>query len=469
MMIDIARIVGSGKPVILSVTHNREGGTLRHIQELAHHLAKQATFLRLSPAPGGVSLKLEGPHEAFELHFSLPQEHAGLLQTLRLLQVGHIHYQHLLGHLPDIASLPAHLGVSHDFTVHDYYNFCPQISLTDHTDRYCGEEGLAQCRNCLQRNPAPYGLDIETWRNNHTALLGRARYVIAPSQDAAQRIRQYAPVANVCFVPHTNLLPVAPPCPAPMPQPLPESRPLIVAVLGALSKIKGADVLEAVATMAAGRDAPVEFHLLGYAYRNLRTQPKAKLTVHGEYEDADLPKLLAWLKPDVVWFPAVWPETYSYTLSACLENGLPVVATNIGAFAERLQGRPWSWLCDWQQDSANWLAFFTHIRTRHFVPLLSPDPFHWDASQACEGIKTIQYHSDYLCALPGTTTPAAADLTNLRAQIAISQHKNDHPATFVKSSALQTLHRLRSVLLFSPLVKLIPMHTQRRVKSWLGK
>src|SRR2546427_7883740 len=42
-----------------------------------------------------------------------------------------------------------------------------------------------------------------------------------------------------------------------------------------------------------------------------------------------------WLQPDLAWFPAQWPETYSYTLSACLAAGLPIVAPEIGAFPER--------------------------------------------------------------------------------------------------------------------------------------
>lgn len=78
-------------------------------------------------------------------------------------------------------------------------------------------------------------------------------------------------------------------------------------------------MLESVALQAARTDAPLDFHLLGYGYRSLQTQPKARLTVHGAYAESDLRELLAWLKPDIVWFPAQWPETYSYTLSAALQ------------------------------------------------------------------------------------------------------------------------------------------------------
>jgi hypothetical protein len=36
----------------------------------------------------------------------------------------------------------------------------------------------------------------------------------------------------------------------------------------------------------------------------------------GQYAESELPALLAKVRPHVVWFPAQWPETYSYTLTA---------------------------------------------------------------------------------------------------------------------------------------------------------
>jgi GT2 family glycosyltransferase/2-polyprenyl-3-methyl-5-hydroxy-6-metoxy-1,4-benzoquinol methylase/glycosyltransferase involved in cell wall biosynthesis len=468
MLIDMARITSMGKPVVLNVTHNREGGTLRHIQELAQLLAKKATFLRLSPVPKGAVLNLEGPCEAFELQFELPQKFDQLVQTLRMLQVGHIHYHHLLGHVPGIENLPAQLGVSHDFTVHDFYSYCPQISLTNHTDRYCGEEGLEQCRQCLQRHPAPGGLSIEGWRSQHASLLSDARYLITPSHDAARRMLHYVPTASVRVVPHKKLLPLAPQHPLPKPRQLSDGQPLKIAVLGALSKIKGADVLEGVATLAAARNAPVEFHLIGYAYRNLRTQPKAKLTVHGAYDDQDLPKILQWLQPDVVWFPAVWPETYSYTLSACLESGLPVVAPNIGAFAERLQGRPWSWVADWQQDATTWLAFFEAIREMNFCAATSPAIVETGFAKTKNIKDSVDYYGNYLATLPVPTALTLDQLRCLQEAIDLSEPKRVQPSMQLKSSALRAIMRLRAHALMSPMAKWVPMHLQRRVKSWLG-
>ncbi len=464
LLVDIARITGSGRPVILNVMHNREGGTLRHIQELAQELGGQATFLRLLPAPGGAELRLEGKHEAFAVRFALPDEHSRMLQTLRQLQVGHIHYHHLLGHAPAITELPEQLGVTHDFTAHDYYSYCPQISLTDHTDRYCGELGLDPCRQCLSCNPAPGGESIESWRARHARLLSQARYLITPSVDAAQRMQRFVPTARIQMVPHASLDVLCAAHPQPKPRHLSNTEPLKIVVLGALSKIKGADMLEEVAMLAARHTIPVEFHLLGYAYRSLRTQPKARLTVHGGYEEKDLPLLLHWLQPDAVWFPAQCPETYSYTLSASLEGGLPIIAPNIGAFAERLQNRDWTWLCDWQQGASQWLEFFTHIRQQHFVSGAGPGPIQVVAHSVRTDNPPLGYRSNYLLGLPQPVAPDARELHELQQHIAPNLN---YPGTAIKSTTLRALVHLRASRALSPLTKVVPMHLQRRIKSWL--
>ena len=473
LCVDLARITGSGRPVILNVMHDREGGTLRHAREMAQQLGKLATFLRLAPAPGGVDLRLEGHHEGFHLHFEMPEEASRLLNVLRGLQVSHIHFHHLASHDSAMCELPGQLGVTHDFTTHDFHTYCPQISLTDHTDHYCGERGIEQCRQCVQRNPAPGGESIESWRDRHGQLLNDARFVIAPSVDAAVRIQHFVPAAHVRVVPHATLETQAAVLPVPKPRLLPANQPLKIVVLGALSRIKGADVLEQVATLAASQHVELEFHLLGFAYRNLRVEPKARLTVHGAYEEKDLSGLLKSVQPDLVWFPALWPETYSYTLSAALEAGLPVVAPGIGAFGERLQNRDWTWIGDWQQSAESWLAFFKRIRQSNYVTGIGPGHIAPVPDTLRSDGPPVDYRSNYLNALPKPILLNPDQLQELQQAITLSlpqnQAQSNLPVATLKSATLRTLIRLRASPSLSAIAKLIPMHTQRRVKTWLGR
>jgi glycosyltransferase involved in cell wall biosynthesis len=454
--------------VVLLVIHDREGGTLRHVKELAEWGGRQAVFFALRPARGpSAQLDLLGASEGFQLSFQLPSEFPALVDALRGLGVGHVHFHHLLGHTPDVLALPAHLGVRYDFTAHDYHAFCPQISLTGHDNAYCGEEGPDQCRRCLIRSPAPGGVSIEQWRVSHGSLVAAARHVLVPSHDAAQRFLRYAPSADVRYAPHDQLLKdVA--HPAPVPRVLAANVALKVVVIGALSPIKGADLLEDVATLAAQTGARIEFHLLGYGYRSLRTQPRASLTVHGRYDDADLSRLLDWLQADLIWFPAQWPETYSYTLSACLEQGLPVVAPDLGAFRERLSGRAWSWIRPWNAAPSDWLAFFNEVRERHFATGHGPAPtHHLQSMEQDPRVGSWSYARDYLSAIRAPDHASALSPEFLSAHGRNRVQGVDALQQGFKQSLLIAILRLRALPMLRGVARAIPLRWQTRLKSWL--
>lgn len=467
LLLDLARLTSGHKALVLMVTHNREGGTQRHVRELVQAMADKAVSLVLRPEPGGVSMSMSGAQEVLRLDYKGPGWMDLLVRHLRLLRVTHVHFHHLLGHEDAVMELPMLLGVSHDFTAHDFYSYCPQISLTDRQDRYCGERGLDQCTRCLMQTPAPDGSTIEGWRARYAPLLSSARYVLAPSEDTARRLRAFVPAARVVAVPHANLLPdTASADLSPVVRKRAEGQPLKVAVIGALSRIKGADMLEQVAMLAAEHRVPVEFHLLGYGYRHLRKPPAASLVVHGPYEEADLPGLLEWLGPDVVWFPAQWPETYSYTLSACLAARLPVVVPDLGALAERVAGRDWSWVMPWTLSASEWLAFFERIGQAHFSSGQPPVPV--PAAQPYSA-RTFDYRRDYLQDLSTREAPEADALVTLLKELVGLQSALQPMSAGQQASSrvVEMLYRLRRMPLLSVVARAIPTATQRRIKSWL--
>jgi GT2 family glycosyltransferase/2-polyprenyl-3-methyl-5-hydroxy-6-metoxy-1,4-benzoquinol methylase/glycosyltransferase involved in cell wall biosynthesis len=460
LAVDVARLRASGLPGVLCVLHNTVGGgTERHVHELSQALRGLANVLALQPSQGGETiLQWLAPGEVLRLGFHLPEQYEDLVATLKCLGVAHVHYHHLLGHSPSVWGLPQSLGVTHDFTAHDFYALCPQITLTTWDNRYCGEEGLEQCRECLQRSPAPGGVSIETWREGYRPLLEQARYVITPSADTATRLRRYFPRAPIVHVPHTDM---APALPAPALPAAVGERELRIVVLGALSPIKGADVLEATAIEAARRGLRLEFHLLGFAYRSLQKPPRARLTVHGQYAEPDLPDLLDWLKPDVAWFPAIWPETYSYTLSACLKAGLPIVAPDLGAFSERLNGRAWTWLCLWDQQAADWAVFFERLRTEHFSAATPPAP----AAGTVASSDGFSYRRHYLdgVELPLLPLPPTDEFLK-RHRPGASASVSSRP----KHGLLALAVRLRRAPLLRGIARRIPLRWQTRVKVWLS-
>jgi O-antigen biosynthesis protein len=344
---------------------------------------------------------------------------------------------------------------------------CPQISLTDRNDRFCGEQGNGECGKCLEHTPSPGGPNIVQWRERYGALLAQARHVLVPSRDTGRRLSRMWPAADVRLAPHTDIADVRQ-LPVPVVKPLAAGAALRVVVIGALSRIKGADLLEDVATLAAKQGASMEFHLVGHAYRQLHKQPKAALTVHGPYQEEELDDLLAWLKPDLVWFPALWPETYSYTLSACLLAGLPVVAPNLGSFPERLSGRKWSWIHPWDATPAQWLGFFTQVRERNFMRAESPLPQLLVSDSADAGIGSWSYRTDYLADVrPYGDAADALSAAFLLAHRPGGGQGLERQRRRLKQGALSVLVRLRAAPPLQRLARAIPMRWQTRIKSWL--
>ena len=72
-------------------------------------------------------------------------------------------------------------------------------------------------------------------------------------------------------------------------------------------------------------------------------------------------RLIAEIDPDIVWYPALWPETYSFTLSIALHCGLPVVVPDIGAFPERVAQRALSAVMPWGSSTEEWLVFWRRV------------------------------------------------------------------------------------------------------------
>jgi GT2 family glycosyltransferase/glycosyltransferase involved in cell wall biosynthesis len=347
----------SGLPTILMVSHDMGGGVRRHIDELVARTTGKANCLLLESTARGAALSV--PALPGHPDLALPAERLGdLALVLQQARVTRAHIHHLMSMDLDVRSLLHRLGVPFDVTVHDYFAICPQVNLMPWTQgAYCGEPAPAFCNACIADRPSHGSRDIVSWRRENAWQFLEADRVICPSEDVRRRLARYGYDARTIVVPHEPVVagswPLSPPV-------LGRSRRLRVAVLGVLANQKGAI---AVMSLAEAADpAELSIHVIGDAERELQDGLGKRIEVTGEYKDADLSALLANAKPHVVWFPAQWPETYSYTLSVAIEAGLPIVASCIGAFPERLAGRPLTWLVDPAASTEAWRAVFEQVR-----------------------------------------------------------------------------------------------------------
>ena len=322
--VDLARLRGAERPLLLCVTHRWGGGVERHVQDLARLAGDECEVLCLRPeGPDVLELRWLREGEDFQAWFQAADWEEGVA-LLASLGIARIHFHHVHGLPRAVLDLPAALGVPYDATLHDYYPVCPRYHLSPAEGQSCA--GCAEaCDRCLEAGPAQWGLTLAQWRATFHGFLRDAARVIAPSQDVATRLRRQFADVPVNVWPHPEF---------------PRALPAVfkVVLLGAVSAIKGARLLEACVADAAARRLPLHFHVIGSVDRPMATLPAAPLTIGGSYTEETLGLRLALERPDAILFLSQVAETYSYTLSAAMQTGLPIIATRAGAFSERLRG-----------------------------------------------------------------------------------------------------------------------------------
>ncbi len=365
-MIAAALSRSSRRKTILMVTHQWGGGTERHIRDLLNAVNPFANVIILRLIDYGIEMSLPAlPDKSVKL---MESERDLLMKVLRSFNVDRVHIHQIIGREAIIGFLIGELGLPFDLTVHDYYWICPQMHLSQpNTVRYCGELGEGQCNSCVEWN-SPFGCrEIREWRNSHAWFIQNAQRVICPSNDVRNRIGRYYSRANLLVVPHeSNAVSVW----AVTSRPVPNDKPLRVLLMGFLSPLKGRNIVEACLRGSSGE--PIEFMLIGKTEPPLARDFAERFSETGEYKEAELSGLLKELAPHVLWFPQLIPETYSYTLSAAIESGLPIAASRLGALPERLEGRPLTWLINPPAPAEKWLATFQSIRTQLSENSISP-------------------------------------------------------------------------------------------------
>ena len=232
---------------------------------------------------------------------------------------------------------------------------------------------------------------------------------------------------------------------------------LRVAVLGMLSREKGADRLDECAIAVRKNGYPIEFVLFGQAYRRLNDS----VVTLGRYEEHELAQLMVAQSIDLVWFPALWGEVYSYTLSHSLRRGLPVLAPDIGAFSERLRGRPLSFIFNYRASVNDILEQLETIRQQL---LQGGQPQVW-AGQDLPSPQAFLYTRDYLAMLPEAPHPSRRELGNF-------DQYSKRPAALARAAfrtrLLRSLLSLSDARVFVFLQRVIPYALQKRFKRMLS-
>lgn len=344
----LARLLaGRFSHLTLHLTHGLGGGTKRYVDDLrrlprepGHEVAilrpadDMADDRRLELAFDGAKATLTLAADSVE----------GMLERLEAAGVAiRIHVNSRLTY--DGAFLARFLSGKRPYVVmlHDFQWYCPRVHLTDERGFYCGEPPPQICQLCVtggvDYNFADHGVLIEqnldAFLDFNARLLRGAESVLAPSQDTADRYAKRFGLTGITVLPHPEPQPRAPVRMSA--RRAPPSGALRVAVVGAIGRHKGFDLLQRMAERAARDRTPFFLSVVGFTPNSPTLMRYGNVEVTGSYQPSELKARLAAIDPDFVFLSSVWPETYSYVLSEIWDAGYPVVAFDFGAPAERIR------------------------------------------------------------------------------------------------------------------------------------
>ena len=358
--IDTARLRRylAGRRVTVAVTHARGGGieTVLTLRAAALSAAGGA-LIAVRPDGDGARGQI-GTLDALDLPnlrgLDMTGAPGGIVDVLGQLGVAHVEVHSTVGWpiaiLDRIPRIAAALGVTYSVILHDYVPVCPQINFVRRGPRYCGEpEDAAPCNRCLSRQSHPWtGVhgpptavfpdgrpDIAAWRRRYGGFLKTAAALSAPSRDTVQRFARYFPDLTIACVPHPP--PVRPPDGRGATTTRAADGPFRVAVIGAIGPHKGAQVLLGSVRAAYRAKRPLTFVVVGYTCMDRAFRRFPNCTITGAYRDDQVFEILRGQRPDLVFLPSIWPETFCFTLSIALDTGLPVAVFDIGAQAQRVR------------------------------------------------------------------------------------------------------------------------------------
>ncbi|MCP5207408.1 MAG: glycosyltransferase [Hahellaceae bacterium] len=449
----LSLIAQDKRPKVLSIDHGLGGGVVQHVEELASYLDPQAYILRLHPCGEGLvklsfSLKTNIKDA---LVFNIAKQFDEFVLLCKFLGIGHVHFHHTMGLPTRLWGLPRDLDCTYDVTIHDYYHVNGNPTQTNKQARYCGDD--AACDElCAEHYPIPVTADV--WRDNQRQLLQQASRVIFPSYDTRDRFVKYFPLKNdvVAWHPDSDYNGIVPAPQFKYPRRTNPKQKLRVLILGAISREKGADLLEKVAESLKAE--AVEFHLLGYAYRPL----SADVITHGPYQLDEVQAKIAAIAPDIMWFPAQWPETYSYTLSIAFAAGLPVVVPDIGAFAERVAGRKESITKPWDCSVEAWKTFWcAQIKSEKLESNVATD--------AVDG--NVEFYKNVYCK-ESWKRDREGEISLDKVKSWLASDVRNETVLGRRELVLRRLWRMREHAIFGKIASLIPFKIQRYIKRRLS-
>jgi len=327
--------------IVMLIDHDFGGGAnLYREQMVAEKIREGATVLIFSYYVATLSYVLMVRSNQRNNRFAIPGcnfllELAGLIEVREIIYNTGVSFAHPEELPPLLVELKSKYHSRLTLMVHDFFMVCPSHYLLDDAGKYCGIPDISRCQTCLGNNQQDYSSlfqprNIIEWRALWGSVIALADEIRTFSNDSLKLLQKAYPsfdpvraVVKPHSVKHLNHEIIRPSYTAS----------LRIGVVGQIGYHKGAKVVQELAAEIKARRLDIQIVVIG-TIEALCEQTVVSQT--GSYQHEKLPALIKSAGVNIMLFPSICPETFSYVVQELMELGLPVACFDLGAPAERL-------------------------------------------------------------------------------------------------------------------------------------
>lgn len=275
------------------------------------------------------------------------QDYRSMLEEIiNKFEIDIIHIHHLIGHTFDVVDVAEEHDIPALFTIHDFYSICPRINLLDDSLQYCYNRDPKRCAECLSDLKVDAEF-IPHWRSEFQRIFNNSDTIIFPNAYASVILASYYDIdrSKLEAVEHgydralieygrkiDNQADFA------------SDEEINIAYIGVLAPHKGEEIFYELARSSYNKK--INWFIIGIStkFSEPGYYPEYNINITGFFKDEkELFDTLKARRIHLAAFPALWQETYSYTLSEAWIAGIPVIASDLGALKERVERKGGGW------------------------------------------------------------------------------------------------------------------------------
>ncbi len=276
-----------------------------------------------------------------------------------------------------LLALKGHSQAKLRILIHDYFTVCPSHFLLNSEGKFCGIPDLNTCRECLPNTPHGFASlfqgDVATWRQLWGPLLQQADEIVAFSQSSADLLRKayeswldgdnWLQGRSIDIRPHKidylNSVPIE----------IRQPQELVIGIVGRLSFHKGSKVVQELSRYIEAQGSHERIVIIGDL--DERVNPDI-VSQTGPYQRENLAEEIQKSGANVMLFPSICPETFSYVTNEIIHLGMPLACFDYGAPAERLHNYE-KGLVLGSEDPGSVLNGLRYLFRKFYLAPLAPD------------------------------------------------------------------------------------------------